>query len=148
MGINARPSVHPRVAGHVASSFSGFEICSIQIIDPNTMSGNDNFEPWTNATGSTPAVVWSGRAQMQIFRQTLTVEVPAGGMTQVRSARFTIHGSTVPVIPRGFIVRVTSVDPAGSQDAMSYQYVVTSALEAPTAFSSTLECEVDMGVIL
>lgn len=96
MGLNSRGATHPKMIQSAADVLSGFESCEIEIVDPNTNSGNDNFNVWTNETGSEPNVVWSGSAQMQVFRQTLTLEIPAGGMTQVRSARFTISDEVAP----------------------------------------------------
>lgn len=146
MGLNSRGATHPKMIQSAADVLSGFESCEIEIVDPNTNSGNDNFNVWTNETGSEPNVVWSGSAQMQVFRQTLTLEIPAGGMTQVRSARFTISDEVAPYVPGGFIVRVTAVDSNRNADAMNYQYTVTSGIRAPHAFTTTLECEVDMRV--
>jgi hypothetical protein len=133
---------------HASKVFSGFEACDIQIFNPRTNTGDENFNPWTNDTGSDPILIWSGSAQMQVFRQTLTVEIPAGGMTQIRSARFTISDLTLPPVPKGFVVKIVAIDSNLNEDAANYQYTVTGGLQAPYGFTTTLECEVDMGVLL
>jgi len=148
VGINARSAFHPKTAQAAGAVLSGFEACEIEVFNPNTKSAEAQFDPWTNDTGSDPITIWAGSAQMQVFRQTLTMEIPAGGMTQVRSARFTISDLTLPPVPKGFMVRITAIDSDANVDAANYVYVITGGIQAPLGFTTTLECEVDMAGLI
>jgi hypothetical protein len=150
MGINARSAVHPRFTRHSADVLRSFAWCEFQLIDPNTPTGNANFDVWTNTTDSEPVILWQGRGQMQVFRQTLNAEIPAGGITQVRSLRFTVPMADMQgiMIRKGLRIRIVAVDANGDQDVMSYVYTVTSGVGAVLGWSRTIEAEVDSGRVI
>lgn len=89
---------------------------------------------------------------MQVFRQTLNAEIPAGGITQVRSLRFTVPHSDqdtlVTAIRKGMTLHVTDIKGLGDNDVMGYQYTVTSAVGATLGWTRTIEAEVDVGVVI
>lgn len=152
MGINARSAVHPQWTRFAAPILRSFGWTKFRIIDPNINSGNDDFDPWTNTTNSDPIIIWEGWGQMQVFRQTLNAEIPAGGITQVRSLRFTvphkdIQGLTNP-IRKGLRLRVIEVSDLGDDDTIGYEYTVTSGVGATLGWTRTIEAEVDVGVKL
>lgn len=98
-----------------------------------------------NATQK-PTLLWTGRAQMQVYRQSLTVDDVAGSVTQLRSVRFTMSlEDTQFIIRKGMIVRVTATD-HDSQD-IQYEYTVTSAANSGLAWKRTIEAETDMMVV-
>lgn len=98
-----------------------------------------------NAT-QVPTALWQGEAQMQVYRQSLTVDDVAGSVTQLRSVRFTMDlAETDFVIRKGMIVRVLS-SKFDTQDTL-YEYTVTSAANSPLAFKRTIEAEADMSVV-
>ena len=152
MGINARSAVHPQWTRFTAPVLRSFAWTKFKIIDPNTTSGDAGYDPWTNATDSEPSVLWEGWGQMQVFRQTLNAEIPAGGITQVRSLRFTVAHADIQnissVIRKGLVLRVTEVKDLGDDDVMSYQYTVTSGVGATLGWTRTIEAEVDAGVVI
>lgn len=147
MGVNNRGSVDPRYVTHQNITLAGFMNCTLQILDPNIDGIDSTYSAWTNAGMSAPTMLWSGPAQMNVFRQTLNAEVPGGAITQVRSLRFIVPkaGPSFPV-RKGLQVRVTLCvdDPAATR----YQYTVTSGLGAGLGWGRTIEAESDMSVIL
>lgn len=149
MGAMNRGSVDPRWQAHHRGVLAGFKNAIIQIIDPNTTLADVGYSAWTNTAlnPNAPIVMWEGAAQLQVFRQTLNAEVPAGAITQVRSVRFTvpIDGPVEPV-RKGLIVKVLSC--SGDPDATRYQYTVTSGLGSGLGWDRTIEAESDMSVIL
>ncbi len=152
MGINARSALHPTWTRFAAPVLRSFAWTRFQIINPNTASGSIHFDPWTNATDSDPAVIWEGWGQMQVFRQTLNAEIPAGGITQVRSLRFTVphrdFGAAAPHIRKGLTIRVLEVKDTGDEDVQGYQYTITSGVGATLGWTRTIEAEVDAGVVV
>lgn len=145
--LAARGSVHPRWTRHAATALDGFNNCLVAIYDPNTERDNDSFNIYLNKSTAAPTELWRGMGQLQVFRQTLNAEMPAGSITQVRSVRITVplDGPTVP-IRKGLIVRVLECE--HDDDATKYQYTVTSGLNSGLAFKRTIEAEADMGVVL
>ena len=147
MGVNNRGSIDPRYVTHQNISIDGFKNCTIQILDPNIDTIDSAYNAWTNAGMSAMTVLWTGPAQMNVFRQTLNAEVPGGAITQVRSLRF-IAPKSGPNFPirKGLQVRVIRCpeDPG----AIRYQYTVTSGLGAGLGWGRTIEAESDMSVIL
>lgn len=98
-----------------------------------------------NATQK-PTLLWTGPAQMQVYRQSLTVDDVAGSVTQIRSVRFTMSlEETQFIIRKGMIVRVVATD-YDSQD-IQYEYTVTSAANSGLAWKRTIEAETDMMVV-
>ena len=152
MGINARSAIHPRWTSFAAPVLRGFAWTKFRIIDPNTATGDDHFDPWTNGTNSDPVVLWEGWGQMQVFRQTLNVEIPAGGITQIRSLRFTVAHpdieGVIGAVRKGQTLRVVEVKSTGDEDVMNYLYTVTSGVGATLGWTRTIEAEVDTGVVV
>lgn len=153
MGLNNRGVLHPRYIDHVAPTLAGFAVCTIRIIDPNTNSAVAGFDPWKKTmTGPGPSTIWEGKAQMQVFRQTLNAETPAGGITQIRSLRFTIPLTAIRTlgtrIKKGQQVRVFAVDAIADDDVMSYQYTITSGVGAALGFTRTIEAETNVSVVV
>lgn len=152
MGINARSAVHPRWTRFAGPTLRGFAWTKFSIIDPNAGTGDAHFDVWNNTTDTDPVTIWTGWGQMQVFRQTLNAEIPAGGITQIRSLRFTVpHAdiltATAP-IRKGLVLRVVEVAPLGDDDVLNYQYTVTSGVGATLGWTRTIEAEVDNGVVL
>lgn len=147
--LNNRSAVDPRWATWALRTLESFETCLIAIYDPNSETNGINFNPFLPPpNGTSPATkLWAGSAQMQVYRQTLTMDDVAGSVTQVRSVRFTadLNGPNFPV-RKGLIVRITSCphDP----DAENYEYIVTSGLNSGLAWKRTIEAEVDMSAIV
>lgn len=146
--LNNRSAVDPRWTRWGLRTLKAFETCIIAIYDPNSeVSGND-FDPYNPTLNQTaqPTILWTGKGQLQVFRQSLTADDVAGSVTQVRSVRFTVDldGPNVPV-RKGLVVRVLSCphDP----DAEAYEYTVTSGINSGIAWKRTIEAESDMSVI-
>lgn len=152
MGINARSAIHPRWTRFASPVLRSFAWTRFRIIDPETATGSQNFNPWTNDTASEPIIIWEGWGQMQVFRQTLNAEIPAGGITQVRSLRFTIPHADLTTLVRpirkGLTLRVMEVKDLGDDDVLGYQYTVTSGVGATLGWTRTIEAEVDVGVTI
>jgi hypothetical protein len=145
--LNNRLSIHPQFSNHASSALSGFKDALIQIIDPHTGTSTNGFDVWTNATGSTPEVLWEGNGSLAVFRQTLNAFMPVGAVTQIRSVRFAVPKDGPDFrISKGMIIKVLSCpdDP----EATTYQYTVTSGINGSKAFDRTIEAEADMGVVL
>lgn len=145
--VNSRSAIDPRWTRWALPTLRAFETCVVAIYDPNSELSGKNFNPYTRA-GETakPTILWSGRGQLQVFRQSLTADDVAGSVTQVRSVRFTVDldGPNLPV-RKGLIIRVLSCphDP----DAEVYEYTVTSGINSGLAWKRTIEAEADMSVI-
>ena len=150
--INSRSAVHPRWTTFAAPVLRSFAWTQFQIIDPAYNTANSNFDVWSNAADSSPVVLWTGWGQMQVFRQTLNAEIPAGGITQIRSLRFTVPHKDITglasVIRKGLIVKVIGVEPGGDDDVMTYLYTITSGVGATLGWTRTIEAEVDAGVTI
>lgn len=145
MGINARKPTHPRWSATGDFVMEGFENCTIKILDPNSKVDRDTFDPYA-AGGELSApstLLWEGSAQMQVYRQTLNADDVAGGVTHLRSIRFTTtkKGIVFPV-RKGLIVHITSCPNDPSLE--TYEYIVTSGLNGALAWRRTIECESDM----
>lgn len=147
MGVNARRSIDPRYKNHAWLPLTGFANAKIQIISPNTATMDDDFNAFTNAFDTTPTVLWTGWGQLAVFRQTLNAFMPASGITQIRSVRFSVpsQGPAMP-IRKGMQVNVIGCE--DQPDACHYQYTITSGITGTLAFSRDFEAEADMGVIV
>lgn len=147
MNLNSRKSVHPRWTTWGVGPLSAFATCTIGIYDPNNEDNGDNFDPYGPPVNNASILLWSGEAQMQVFRQTLNADDVAGSVTQLRSVRFTapLDGPDMPV-RKGLIVRVLQCDhdPAAEQ----YEYIVVSGLNSGLAWKRTIETEVDQAVLV
>ena len=107
---------------------------------------------WTT-TGARTRVrtqsLWSGEAQAQVYRFTLTMDAPVGSVDQVRNVRFTAdaRGELNSLdIRKGMRVRVVSCEKNPSLER--YQYVVNSGLNSGSNFRRTIETEVDMARVV
>lgn len=147
--LNNRSAVDPRWTKWALGTLSAFETCVIAIYDPNSENSGISFDPYNPKANQTsrPTLLWQGKGQLQVFRQSLTADDVAGSVTQLRSVRFTVplDGPNVPV-RKGLIVRVISCphDP----DAEAYEYTVTSGINSGIAWKRTIEAEADMSVIV
>lgn len=146
--LNNRSAVDPRWTRWGLRTLDAFANCIIAIYDPNSETAGENWDVYAGpADTGVPTLMWQGGGQMQVFRQTLTMDDVAGSVTQVRSVRFTVdlEGPDLPV-RKGLIVRVLSCphDP----DAEKYEYIVGSGLNSGLAWKRTIEAETDMGVIV
>lgn len=146
--LNNRSALDPRWLQWALSTLRAFESVLIAVYDPNTQSAGKGWDVYAGPGGTArPILMWEGPAQMQVFRQTLTMDDVAGSVTQVRSVRFTASLDNVNLpVRKGLIVRVTSCphDP----DAEQYEYVVVSGLNSGLAFKRTIETESDMSAIV
>jgi hypothetical protein len=152
MGVNQRSALHPRWTRFASPTLRGFTKAKIRIIQPESASGAANYNPWTNHTSSTPITIWEGYATMDVFRQTLYAELPAGSITQIRSIRFTVPNAdiaslTTP-IRKGHIVKVFEVAEGTDQEIAKYQYTITSAIGGVNNWGRDIEAEADQGVVL
>lgn len=168
--LNTRSALHPRWTRVPQVVLSAFEAVVIAIFDPQNALPGPAFDPW--ATGGDDSfgfgegpfgqdafggplgdanmtqvgeLLWTGEAQMQVYRQALTVDDVAGSVTQLRSVRFTmdLEETNFP-IRKGMIVRVIS-SKYNTMDT-TYEYTVTSGANSPLAFKRTIEAETDQGV--
>lgn len=147
MGVNARASIDPRWQKSPLNPLEGFKNCVIRIIDPHLGVADAGYSAWTNSGTSAAETLWQGPAQMNIFRQTLNAELPAGAITQVRSARFTATMEDILFpVRKGLLVRIVSCE--GDASVTSYQFTVTSGIGSGLGFDRTIEAEVDVSVIL
>ena len=145
--LNSRGALHPRWTEWGLRALSAFANCEIAIYDPNSEDNGANFNPYGPPTTNAPTLLWQGKGQLAVFRQTLNADDVAGSVTQVRSMRFTVdlNGPDLPV-RKGLIIRVISSphDP----DAEKYEYTVTSGMNSGLAWKRTIEAESDMSVIV
>lgn len=124
---------------------SGFENCIIRIYDMETMEDRKVFNPYSPSAPKSAAstVLFEGPAQMQVYRQTLNADDVSGGLTHLRSVRFTANKKNISFpVRKGLIVHIISCpnDPV----LETYEYVVTSGLNGALAWRRTIECESDM----
>lgn len=142
-----RPALHPDWHLWGLGTLNAFRTVVIAIFDPVSELNGDNFSPFGAPTTSVPKLLYTGAAQMAVFRQTLNADDVAGSVTQVRSVRFTtdLNGPDLPV-RKGLLVRITSCP--HDRDAEQYEYTVTSGINSGLAWTRTIEAESDMGVVV
>lgn len=153
--LNSRSALHPRWTKAPLSVLRAFEAVVIAIFDPRNAAPGPAVDPYANRRGTPPVdgnmtqvgeLMWMGDAQMQVYRQALTVDDVAGSVTQLRSVRFTMDlDDTDFIIRKGMIVRIIS-SKFDTQDTL-YEYTVTSAANSALAFKRTIEAESDMSVV-
>lgn len=127
----------------------GFINCTIALIDEKYELDGADYNWYTNEdSGSTPVILWTGPAQAQIYRFTLTMDAPVGAVDQVRTVRFTVDAPEVQGldIRKGMQVRV--LEAPLNPSLVTYQFVVNSGLNSGIPFRRTIETEVDMGRVL
>lgn len=149
MGINNRPSVHPRWNRSADHPLGGFINCTISLYDAQLLQDGAGYDWRTNANAnSDPTLLFSGEAQMQVYRFTLVMDAPAGSVDQVRNARFTIDHADI----EGVVIRKGQrifIDACESDSTLEkYQYVVNSGFNSGSAFRRTIETEVDMARVM
>lgn len=146
--LNNRQALDPRWTSWALPTLRAFENTIIAIYSPNSDINGNDWSPYSGPGGtSRPTLLWQGPAQMQVFRQTLTMDDVAGSVTQVRSVRFTSNLERVDLpVRKGLIVRVLAAphDP----DSEKYEYVVVSGLNSGLAWKRTIETESDMGAVV
>lgn len=145
--LNSRPALHPRWTQWGLTTLAAFAQCTVAIYDPNSAVNGEDYDPYDTANAtSLPTLLWQGEGQVQVFRQSLTVDDVAGSVTQIRSIRFTVakDGPSIPV-RKGLIVRVTTSpeDP----ELESYEFTVTTGLNSGLAWKRTIEAEADQAVV-
>jgi hypothetical protein len=149
MGINARSTLHPRWINSVQNTLDGFISCTISLYDQDLLQTGTDYD-WRANTGATvePTLLFSGPAQIQVYRFTLTMDAPVGSVDQTRNARFTINHEEMAgvVVRKGQRVFVDSCphDPTLEK----YQYVVNSGFNSGASFRRTIETEVDMARVM
>lgn len=173
--LNSRSALHPRWTKVPLAVLDAFEACVIAIFAPNNALPGPAFDPYASRRGGSdafgfgegpfgedsfggvgdpsvgnntaiPTLLWEGSAQMQVYRQSLTVDDVAGSVTQLRSVRFTTSlDETQFPIRKGMIVRITEcpLNPSATE----YEFTVTSAANSPLAFKRTIEAEADQMVL-
>lgn len=146
--LNNRQAVDPRWTKWALPTLRAFETCVIAIYDPNSELSGVDFDVYTrdNET-AVPTLLWSGKGQLAVFRQSLTADDVAGSVTQLRSVRFTVDldGPDLPV-RKGLMIRVLSCP--HDRDAEAYEYIVTSGINSGMAWKRTIEAESDMSAIV
>ena len=149
MNLNSRGTLHPRWIEAVQRPLDGFLNCELELYDVDMLDNGANYD-WRTNTGANggATILFTGPAQLQVYRFTLTMDAPAGSVDQVRSARFTIDHEDIAgvTVRKGQMVRVTSAPNDPSLE--HYQYVVNSGFNSASSFRRTIECEVDMARVV
>lgn len=149
MNLNKRPIISEQWINSVQPTLDGFLNCEIELLDMKTEEDWNAGYDWKANTGTAvPDVLWSGAAQIQVYRFTLTVDAPVGSVDQTRTVRFTMPMADIAGIHirKGQRIRVTSCD--NDPEVMTYQYNVVSGLNSGAGFRRTIECEVDMARVV
>lgn len=147
--LNNRPVLHRDWVTFALPTLAGFHACVIAIFDPRNAEPKTPIDPYRKTPSGNvtarPRKVWEGEAQLQLYRQSLTMDDVAGSVTQVRSVRIELPLDAVAEpIREGFIVRV--IDDPRTQVSERYEYTVTSGLNSPLAWKRTIEAESDQRV--
>lgn len=149
MNLNKRPAISEQWIAAAQPTLDGFLNCTIELVDLHLGEVPATYD-WRTNTGSnsTTEVLFSGDAQMQVYRFTLTMDAPAGSVDQVRNARFTVSAEEIGDIDvrKNMIIRVTSCP--NNTTLERYQYVVNSGLNSGWALRRTIETEVDMARVV
>lgn len=145
--LNSRSFIHPRYTQSARKFADSFANCTIQIIDPKSDSGDESYSPWTNAaTTDTTQVVWTGSADMIVYRNSLLTYQPEQAITYERSVRFTLRNGALKgvQINKGYWIRIT--DAPHNEDLESYLYVILNDVNSELALTANIEATVDMSV--
>lgn len=148
--LNNRAVLHKDWTTFALRTLAGFHACEIAIFDPSNADQPITIDPFSKTVSGNrtakPRRIWQGQAQLQVYRQALTMDDVAGSVSMVRSVRIELPlNATTERIIEGYVVRVIN-DPR-SAVAETYEYTVTSALVSPLAFKLTIEAEADQRVI-
>lgn len=146
--LAGRRILGPEWSNAAQGPLDGMQNCTIELLDMRTEIQGEY--SWVTNTGGTaaPVVVYSGEAQMQVYRFTLTMDAPVGSVDQVRNARFTVSRDLIGDIDirKGMQIRVTACD--DNPTLTTYQYVVNSGFTSGSALRRTIETEVDMARVV
>jgi hypothetical protein len=150
VNLNKRPIVSDKWIESVQPTLDGFVNCEIEILDVHQDQDGRDYDWRTNTGGSAePTVLYSGEAQFQVYRFTLTMDAPVGSVDQVRSGRFTLK-QTADVaelnIRKGQMIRVTHAPMNPS--LTKFQYNINSGLNSGVPFRRTIEVEIDMARVV
>jgi len=146
--LSGRKVIGPGWIEAVQPTLDGFINCTIDLIDMQTDETTD-YNWKTNSGGTTSTtILYSGEAQFQVYRFTLTMDAPVGSVDQVRNGRFTVKRDLIGDIDirKGMQIRITACD--DNPSLMTYQYVVNSGLNAGTPLRRTIETEIDMARVV
>lgn len=154
VNLAKRSVIHPwreRRVQHVLDQFDNctFSLYDQDLLDDYDRSLNYDWRANTGADGSNRTRLFGPiPGQVQVYRFTLTVDAPVGGVDQYRTVRFTARASDVGDldIRRGMVVEVDSCPQNPSLE--TYQFIVASGLNAGAPFRRTIECEVDMARVI
>lgn len=149
MNLNKRPAIDPRWIDAAQPTLDGFINCTIELLDMNHVEDGQDYDWRTNQGANVePEVLFTGEAQIQVYRFTLTMDAPVGSVDQTRNARFTVNHPDIAGVDvrKGQRVVVTSCpnDPALER----FQYVVNSGFNSGSSFRRTIETEVDMARVM
>jgi hypothetical protein len=149
MGINARGSVDPRWRRAADYTLSGWVNCTISLYDAQLLNDGTGYD-WRTNTGANadPTLLFTGEAQMQVYRFTLVMDAPAGSVDQVRNARFTIAHTDIEGVTVRKGQRIIEDSFPNETTLEKYQYVVNSGLNSGWSFRRTIETEVDMARVM
>lgn len=150
MGINNRSAIHPRWVRSADPVLDGFINCTISLYDAQLLQDGAQSYDWrtnTNANAD-PTLLFTGEAQLQVYRFTLVMDAPAGSVDQVRNARFTIEHEDIAnvVVRKGQRIFVDACE--NDHTLEKYQYVVNSGFNSGSSFRRTIETEVDMARVM
>lgn len=148
-GLSSERVTTARRVEAVQPALDAFESCEIRIVDlPLNQSGDYDWRTNTTTGQSAPIELYSGPAQVQVYRFTLTMDAPVGSVDQVRNVRFTVSQKLLGDVDvrKGNRIFITSCPLNPS--LTSYQFVVNSGLNSGSPFRRTFETEVDMARIL
>lgn len=132
----------------VQPTLDGFINCTIELLDMNLGEEADYNWATNKVTGVEPVILFSGEAQFQVYRFTLTMDAPVGSVDQVRNGRFTVKRDLLGDIDirKGMAIRMTSCE--DNPSLTTYEYTVNSGLNAGTPLRRTIETEIDMARVV
>lgn len=149
MGINNRGIFHPNYRLASDQVFDRLVSCTISLYDAQLLSDGVGYDWRTNTNAnSDPTLLFTGEAQLQVYRFTLVMDAPAGSVDQVRNVRFTVNHKDIENVTIRKGQRIF-VDLCPDDHTLEkYQYVVNSGLNSGKSFRRTIETEVDMARVM
>ena len=147
MNLVTRPAISEQWRESTGQVMDAFLNCMIELYDQEQAEDGSDYNWKTNEGGTADSVLlWSGAAQLQVFRFTLTMDAPVGSVDQIRSVRFTVDANDPGIVDldirRGQSIRV--IECPMNTTLLRYQYVVNSGLNSGSNMRRTIETEVDM----
>lgn len=146
--LSGRKIIGSRWVEAVQPALDGFVNVEIELVDLQRETTTE-YNWKTNKGGtSAPVSLYTGEAQFQVYRFTLTMDAPVGSVDQVRNGRFTVKRDLIGDIDirKGMEIRITACE--DNPSLMTYQYVVNSGLNAGTPLRRTIETEIDMARVV